>query len=306
MAITAIVLTWAGRQFEPSAALQAIGGFDWTIIVLAFALVVVDRVLMLRRWLLLIQPTTSLPQLELTRIFFVSSFVGSILPAGVGGDAARAWSVSRQTGHTGAAVASVVVDRWLGLLAVGTAGCVGVLTSMAALPDAARPLILVSTALLMTGGVVGLYADRLISTLFPAAVHRNAVGRAIVRVSDAIGHYRKHGTSLMQVAGLSLLVQANRILLAWVLGLGLGIALPFSYYWVFMPLNILVILLPLSLGGFGLPQGTMIWTLEPLGVSPTQAFLLSTLFVGIGIVGNLPGAWMYVGGRAPSERAERS
>jgi hypothetical protein len=63
-----------------------------------------------------------------------------------------------------------------------------------------------------------------------------------------------------------------------------------------MPLNILVILLPVSLGGFGLPQGTMVWTLAPLGVDATPAFLLSTLFVSLGIVGNLPGAWLYVMG----------
>jgi len=68
-----------------------------------------------------------------------------------------------------------------------------------------------------------------------------------------------------------------------------------------MPINILVILLPLSIGGFGLPQGTMIWTLAPLGVDATAAFLLSTLFVGLGIVGNLPGIWLFLTGpaRAP-------
>lgn len=99
---------------------------------------------------------------------------------------------------------------------------------------------------------------------------------------------------LWSVAALSMVVQAVRISIAWSIGQGLGIALPFSYYWVFMPLNILIILLPLSLGGFGLPQGAMIWTLGPFGVAPTDAFLLSLLFVFAGVVGNLPGVFLYV------------
>ena len=48
-------------------------------------------------------------------IFLVSSFVGSFLPAGVGGDAARAWGLSRVTAHGGEALASVAVDRLLGI-----------------------------------------------------------------------------------------------------------------------------------------------------------------------------------------------
>ena len=93
-----------------------------------------------------------------------------------------------------------------------------------------------------------------------------------------------------------MVVQAVRITLAWSIGQGLGITLPFGDYWVFMPLNILIILLPLSLGGFGLPQGAMVWTLGPFGVGPTEAFLLSLLFVLAGVVGNIPGALLYAFG----------
>ena len=44
------------------------------------------------------------------RIFLVSSFVGSFLPAGVGADAARAYGLSRLTVSGSEAVASVAVE----------------------------------------------------------------------------------------------------------------------------------------------------------------------------------------------------
>lgn len=305
MAITVLVLAYLLRGIDANAARVAIGNFTWVTIVVALLLVALDRVLMAWRWLLLIRPMTTVPGRELLRIFLVSSFLGSFLPSGVGGDAARAYSVGKRMGAHGVAIASVVVDRWVGLLAVGLLGCVGVLASLGAVPEGAQLLTLLLTVILLTGSVAGLFADRILDRLMPAWWRHTRIGRLSTTLGDALGAYRQHGGALTRVAILSIAVQALRIVLAWVLGRGLGIDLPFSYYWVFMPLNILVILLPLSLGGFGLPQGTMVWTLGPLGVAATPAFLLSTLFVGIGILGNLPGAVLYAAGRSAAPAVRR-
>ena len=297
LAIFAYVL----RGFDVAAAMVALRRFSITGIEAALLLVAFDRLLMFWRWAILIKTVTPAPPKGLARIFFESSFMGSFLPAGVGGDAARAYQVGRQTREMGAAIASVVVDRWLGLMAVGLAGCAGVLASIAAVPDELRELTVALTILLAIGGVATLYADWMVATLLPRAVAESKGGVAIGQLAAALAFYRRTPRALGQVAALSMIVQAVRISLAWVIGQGLGISLPFSYYWVFMPLNILIVLLPLSLGGFGLPQGTMVWTLGPLGVPPTEAFLLSLLFVLAGVVSNLPGAVLYAVGRSKSE-----
>lgn len=296
IAVTAAVLAVLLRGLDAAAAMTALRGFTGSAIAASLTLVAIDRVLMFWRWRLLVRPTTTVGDHQLTRIFFISSFLGSFMPAGVGGDAARAIAVGRETGQTGQAVASVLVDRWLGLLAVGLSGCAGLLVSLRVVPQPARALVLVATVLLVAGSVAGLWADRLVARLLPEVLRSTRLGQMVIRLAGALAAYRFHGHVLARVAALSFAVQALRIVLAWVLGRGLGITLPFSYYWLFMPVNILVILLPVSLGGFGLPQGTMIWTLGPLGVDATPAFLLSTLFVGIGIIGNLPGAWLYLTG----------
>lgn len=295
--LTAGILTYLLRDLDWTAAGTALAAFSAESIEAFLVLIAADRLLMFARWVLLVRTSTNLPIDALARIFFVSSFVGSFLPAGVGGDAARAFSVSRRTRQPDAAVAGVVVDRLLGLQAVAVAGCVGVLWAPALVPHALRELTLGVSLVLMLGTVAALYADRLAIAIVPARWHAAAVGAAILRLSAALAAYRGHARTLWTVAALSLVVQAVRVLLAWVIGLGLGITLPMSYYWVFMPLNILVTLLPLSVGGFGVPQGTMVWSLAPLGVSATPAFLLSMLFTVAGTIGNLPGAVLYVIGR---------
>jgi len=173
------------------------------------------------------------------------------------------------------------------------------------MPEPARAVVLVATAIFVAGSVAGLWADRLAARL-PDALCRTWPGRLTVKLAAALAAYRSHGGILARVAILSFIVQALRIVLAWVLGRGLGITLPFSYYWLFMPVNILIILLPVSVGGFVLPQDTTVWMLAPLGGEATPAFLLSTLFVGIGIIGNLPGAWLYLFQSTASPRARAS
>jgi uncharacterized protein (TIRG00374 family) len=290
--LTVAILASLLRGFDWQAAARALGGFSAASLVAALALIAADRLLMAWRWIMLVRAVAPAPPGELFRIFLVTSFLGSFLPAGLGGDAARAYSVGLQTRRVGPALASVVVDRWLGLLAVGLSGCAGVLLSYSAVPPELRQLTLVATVGLLVGSAAGLHADRLASRLLPGR-ESGRLASMVHKSAGAVAVYRNHSGVLWSVAALSVVVQAARITLAWVIGGGLGVTLPFSSYWVFMPLNILILLLPLSVGGFGLPQGAMVWTLDPLGVPATEAFLLSLLFVLAGVVGNLPGALLF-------------
>ena len=93
------------------------------------ALVAIDRAVMILRWILLLRASgIPISTGEAMRLFLVSSFVGSFLPAGIGADAARAYGLSRDCGDRAATrVASVAVDRLLGVLSLVVMAVVGVL-----------------------------------------------------------------------------------------------------------------------------------------------------------------------------------
>ena len=89
-------------------------------------------------------------------------------------------------------------------------------------------------------------------------------------------------------------VQVLRVTQAYLLGLGLGMAVPYAYFLLFMPLGLLMLLLPISISGFGVPQGVIVWLLRPMGVPDAQSFALSTLIVLTGLAGNIPGLWLWL------------
>ncbi len=146
----------------------------------------------------------------------------------------------------------------------------------------------------LAGSAALLWIDRIARPVFHLVPVSAGLRVKLERLTGAMGHYRADPGLLGRVFLLSMLVQGLRILQAWTLGLGLDIDVPFAYYLVFMPVGLLMLLLPISVSGFGVPQGVIVWLLRPLGVAEAPAFALSTLIVLSGLAGNLPGAWLYL------------
>ena len=221
------------------------------------------------------------------------------LPVRDGADAARAYGLARESTTGSEALASVAVDRVLGVLSLVSMGLIGVLAW--APGDAGEQRLLGADwtlvgAVLVIGGacVAAFWADQWIRWVVPTHRHDGAITRRVLRLSDAVSRYRNRRGVLAHVMAWSLVVQFLRITQAYLLGLGLGLTVPFSYYLLFMPVGLLILLLPISISGFGLPQGVIVWLLRPAGVDDSTAFALSTLIVLTGLAGNLPGLWLWL------------
>jgi uncharacterized membrane protein YbhN (UPF0104 family) len=292
VAVSAAILAYLASQIDVGAASLAILRIDPGYLALVLALVACDRVVMILRWVLLLRASNvRITTGEAARIFLVSSFVGSFLPAGVGGDVARAYGLSRATADSSEALASVAVDRMLGILALVAMGAVGLVVTAVALSDWR---VSAGIMLLVGGALALLWADRLLLMLLPHRWRQNRLGRLAIGTTEALSRYRSRPGALAAVFFWSVVVQLLRIAQAYYLGAGLGLTVPFREYFLFMPVGLLLLLLPISVSGFGLPQGVFVWMLRPLGVPDEQSLALSTLIVLTGLAGNLPGLWLWL------------
>jgi uncharacterized protein (TIRG00374 family) len=298
LAITAAILVYLATQIDMAEAARAAAAISRPHLLVVLALVGVDRAVMILRWVLLLRAAGNpITTGAAARLFLVSSFVGSFLPAGVGGDAARAYGLARANTSSSEAVASVAVDRLLGILSLVVMGVIGLLTWTPEGGDALR--LGVAIGLLAAACVAVFWADAWLRRLIPAHRHQGFVTRRLLRLTDAVGRYRGHRDVILHVFVWSIAVQVLRITQAYVLGLGLGMTVPFTYFLLFMPLALLLLLLPISISGFGLPQGGIVWMLDPMNVSHSVSFALSTLIVLTGLAGNLPGLFLWLRARNP-------
>lgn len=292
LAITAVILGLLARGIDFGESARAIAAIDLRYLALVLALVACDRIVMIWRWVQLLRSTgMAITTTQAARLFLVSSFVGSFLPAGVGADAARAYGLARESVSGSEALASVAVDRVLGVISITVMAMIGVIVWPPAQRD---PRYLAAILLMMIACRAFFSASWWLRTLVPAQFQDHRAIARLLRLGDALGRYKARRAVLANVLVWSLAVQVLRITQAYYLGVGLGMSVPFTYYLLFMPIGLLMLLLPISISGFGLPQGVIVWLLRPLGVPESQSFALSTLIVLTGLAGNLPGLWLWL------------
>ena len=301
--LIAIGLTlWALYLANPSEVGRALAGTAWPWVLLACLLVLVDRALMAQRWLALCAPIARKPPtIEMLRIFFVSTFLGTFLVQSVGSDAVRTWSLARAGAPASQALASVLLDRLLGVASILAAAVLGAALAPYVLREpkvswafgAATAGCLVALLFVFSTRVDGLV--RRLAARFPAGRIQGQIGRLL----DALQAYRHAHALLAGVLLASIGVQILRILQAWMLGRSLGLDASLASYFAFIPIILLVMLLPITVNGFGVSQWAFLWTFTRVGVSDAHALALSILFVALGVVGNLPGGLLYAfGGRS--------
>lgn len=295
--LTAFIL-W---KIDASAAGAALATADWRWIAAAIGLVLVDRALMAYRWLVLLRPITPGTRLTLPavlRVFFVSTFVGTFLPASVGGDAVRAVGLSRHGVAMADSVASVLVDRVFGTLSILLVGMGAVWFAPASAPGWLAPVTIaltITAAAVVTLGLFNDAAERLVADLLRRFT-RGKLLKAGTNLLHSLRRYNHSTGPLLNVLGGSIAVQLLRISQAWLLGRALGIDAGFVTYLIYIPVILLVMLLPITINGIGTSQAAFWWLFAESGVRAEDAFALSVLFVALGVVGNLPGGVLYATG----------
>jgi uncharacterized protein (TIRG00374 family) len=283
---------------DPGAVVRAGRQTDLTWIAAAVALVLLDRALMAYRWLVLLRAIAAErrpPLGSVLRVFFVSTFVGSFLPS-VGGDLVRAYGLSRHNVDAAESAASVLMDRVLGIASILLAGFGGLVLAGARFVDAAVVITLGAGLLVCAIAALVVFTDRAASMAraVTAWLPLARVQRLAAALVDATRRYADHRGALGSVLVGSLLVQILRIVQAYCLGRALGIVAPAAVYFAFVPLILLIMLLPITVNGLGTSQVAFVWFFGQAGVPEAPAFALSILFVALGVVGNLPGALLSV------------
>lgn len=296
---------------SPSEVLRAGAHADWRWLLAAVVLVVADRCLMAYRWITLLCPVdagTRPPVAGLLRVFFVSTFLGTFLPASVGGDLVRAYSLARLNVARGQALASVLMDRMLGVMSIVIVGVIGLVA-------AGRGDLVSTRGVALSLIVAGTLSVGLLAVVFSAdaaeLVRRIVSAMPVQRVrsiaSEVTGATRAYAVyhlQLLNVLAGSIAVQLLRVAQAYCLGRALGLEAPAMVYLAFIPIILLVMLLPVTINGIGTSQVAFVWFFARAGTPAPQAFALSVLFLGLGVIGNLPGGLLYAAG--PARGAVRS
>jgi uncharacterized membrane protein YbhN (UPF0104 family) len=288
------LLGFLALRLDWSRVAAALGALDAGLWLAALLLYGATQVVSSCRWRLLAAPLGfGGPPRRYVSYYFVGMFFNLVLPTSVGGDVVRAWYLSNQAEAPAearrlSAFLSVFVERVSGVLMLVTLACVASLWC----PPGVPAWVTGTAVGVGVAGVAGVLALPLAVRLLPrrGALHGLAAG--------CLG-YRRYPALLAGTGALSLLVQVANVVLVWLVGRALGLAVAPAYYAVMVPLVALLTMLPLSVNGMGLREAGYVVLLAPVGVGAPEAVALSFLSFAVVTAASLAGVLFYLFGRFP-------
>lgn len=234
------------------------------------------------------------PFRKLLDVYYMGMFFNTFLPSGFGGDALRAYELSRLTKRSGSSLSSVVIDRYTSLFSL-------ILLATAAILVAPHDLQLVPKSLLLalTGiGVLGflvLLQDRWILLLLRShLVSKRPTLKAMVEeMAASATALRSGGKAIVFSFVISLLFQFLTIVEHYVFMLALNLDVPFSYTVLFLPILTFVASLPISINGLGVREGGYAFFLGKVGVGATEAVSVGLISLAMLLLSGMWGAVVY-------------
>jgi uncharacterized protein (TIRG00374 family) len=310
--VSAVVLVTLLWFTDPREIWRTLSRADLRWVALAIAVNTVTVPMMAWRWrLLLVAKGVPVPIGWLIRTYYVALFLGQFLPAAVGGDAVRAVELGRRTHQAPEAVASVLIDRLVGVVSLVA---LAVLAYAAGGHSAGGPEVVVAEA------VFGVAAVVVLALLFSARLRGLAAryleprvaGRQLAagqRFYEALHGYREHRATLAAVCALALAVQIARVGTIWMLVQALSLHVPLAEVYATGPVLFAALVLPVSLNGIGVREAVFVSFLRD-STSAEQAVALGFAFFAIGTATALVGAlilglrWLRYGVNAVRPRTQ--
>lgn len=280
--ISLALLFFIFRGLDLAAFMQAVSTANPFWLSAGLAMMMLGVVIRAYRWQILLNAIgVVVPIKELTAIWFIGFLFNNLLPSGLGGDAIRIMELNHHSKRGSDAVTSVLVDRFLGLLALQAIALVALMFNWNAVPAAiAYFSVAIFVSILIAGCLLinpGLY--RFLQT------HIGLFRRLtdIKTISNLFTSFQQYPlAALSRSFGVAIIFNISLIAMNYFIGLGLGAEATLSQYAVFVPITSLVLLLPISFGGLGVREGTYQQLFGQIGVSPETAVALSLLIYFFG------------------------
>ena len=291
----AVYVVW---KIELGTTLDVLAETDLWWFAAAVAIMVLTVPVLAARWGWLLRAHAIEERLPwLTRAYFLAYAAGQVLPTSLGGDAVRVVdTVRRHPGRTAVVTGTVLLERALGGAATVLLGAIGFMLSVGRY-DVSAYLWLEGVfvfGMLVLAFVFFARSARPLLRLVQPLLGRVRLAGPLRAFYEGIHSYRGNPRLLGAVFGVTLAVQALRILAIWASAAAVGIDLDARVYYVMGPLLFLVMLVPFTLNGLAVREAFFVSFLGSLGVGADQAFAAGFLFFLVTVVMAVPGAMIMI------------
>lgn len=283
------------------------------ILILSIAIFPITIVLTSIRWRRMLAALEIRLTLGMTlALNMVGLFYNTFIPMGsTGGDLLKAYYASKHTHHKARAVLSVLIDRVIGLIVLIILGGMMAGTYWLLSPDKEDPasracghvaiMAAMITASLAAVLLVGRHPKFRAVVLSERLLSKLPMRQHVEDALDVLAIYRQQPMLVLWAMLITVPVHVTVIVSALLAGKAFGLPLSWGYYFVVVPVTVLVGSIPISPQGAGVMEFFAINLTARQGATVSQAFALTMSIRAVQILWNLLGGVFLIGGqyRAP-------
>lgn len=219
-----------------------------------------------------------------------------VLPGQLAGEAVKTYRLCRSGDDGGGVVSAVVFDKVTGLIGLLALTLAGVALESHRF-GAAMTMVVAGCLTAFVAGTMALASGRLRRLLLAMLARAAAVLPWLARPAGTLRRFLEVWQDYVRqprILAASLALGAGSQFLAvcaaYLLALGLGIELGFPAWWAVFGVMSLVVLAPITIGGLGLREASLIGMLGALGIERGEALALALAILGFKVVAALLGA----------------
>lgn len=300
--ITATLIIAVFAEIDLSDSLEAIRGARVEYLLGTLALMTCSRIIMPLKWnLLLATHGIDLPRSRVIALYYVSCFVGQILPSTVGSDSVRLFLCSRNKAPVKDVLSSIIVERYFGALGLLSLALVGasILTLSGVFHFAGLnvPLVLLGLGGLFMASLLLLLREDVSRGVF-FVLERLAIGRLTGIVSKALQGlytallgYRRDKRSLQIFYLVTVFESLVAFCAVWTVLLAFDLNVPVGYLFSFLPIQFFLIRIPISVAGWGVHEAGFAYYLSFAGVPAAVGLIVGLTHHLLYLLSFSPGAF---------------
>lgn len=231
------------------------------------------------------------PFLKLIQLDYASRFMGLFIPSGIGVDLLRGYGLSREMTSVNLAASSIIIDRIINLISLLIITSLSSLLSYKVIdnPSIAYGSLFILTCVLIIIFILSKdYSENVFDRL-NKTTKKNKLLLKIGQLYQSLKEYKQHKKKILFVFILSLITQFFRITIYYFVNISVNAQISYKYCMIFTPIVILIAMLPLSLLGIGLREGSFVYFYTKIGISPSAAFSIPAIVSIMVILSVIPG-----------------
>ena len=224
----------------------------------------------------------------------IGFFFNNFLPTSIGGDVFRAYDASRKGKiQIGTSASIILVERFSGVIAAATYAIVALFLGFTAIGNQSVviPIVIFFAITIILAFLIINPSILRIDRFFDRfRILRKLKGK-LSGVYKTLQSFKKYKMALVKILVFSFLLQFAVILNYYLAARALGIELGLASFLFIVPVVTIIAMLPISIGGIGLRENSLVLIMIALGAANDKATLVSLLtfmmLIIVGIIGGI-------------------